>query len=65
MFNTNGTLAQLARLNCQDMCSESSNRMKLLAGSGLKIEEEHVTIENVAALLICNASTLLSCFGNV
>ena len=42
------------------MCSDSSNRMSLLAGSGLKTEEEHLKIEIVADLLICNASTLLS-----
>ena len=53
------TLAQLVHLNFQDMCSDSSNQMKLLAGSELKTEEEHLKIEIVAALLICNASTIL------
>ena len=51
------TLAQLVHLNRQDMCSDSSNRMKLLAGSGLKMEEKQLKIKIVAALLIC---TLLS-----
>ena len=54
------TLAQLVHLNRLDMRSDSSNRMKLLTGSAQKMEEEHLKIEILAALLICNASTLLS-----
>ena len=54
------TLAQLVHLNRLDMCSVSSNRMKLLTDSAQKMEEEHLKIEILAALLICNASTLLS-----
>ena len=52
-------LAQMVRLNLWDMRSDSSNWMKLLADSRLKMEEEHLKIEIDAALLICNVSTLL------
>ena len=48
--------------NRQDMHSDSSNRMMPLAGSGLKMKED---FKIVAALLICNANTLISYFGNV
>ena len=54
------TLAQLVHLNRQDICSDSSNQMKLLAVSGLKTEEEDLKIEIFVALMICNASTLPS-----
>ena len=37
-------LAQLAHSNCQEMRSDSSNRMMLLAASGLKTEEDHLNI---------------------
>ena len=50
---------QLAHLNRQEMCSDSCNRMKYLAGSELKRQEDHQNIKIVAFLLICNASTLL------
>ena len=46
--------------DCQDMRSDSSNRMMLLAGSGLKTEEEQLKIKIVSALFICNACTLLT-----
>ena len=37
-------LAQLAHSNCQEMRSDSSNRMMLLAASGLKTEEDHLNM---------------------
>ena len=45
----NGT--QLFDLNSQDLCSDSSNRMTSLAGSGFKTEEDHMNIKIVTALL--------------
>ena len=41
------------------LCSDSSNRMMLLAGSVLKTEEEHLNIEMLTALIGYNASILL------
>ena len=54
-------LDQLVYLNRQDFCSDSPNWMMALAGSGLKMEGDHLNIEIVEALLICNASNLLGC----
>ena len=58
-------LAQLVNLNCQDMCFDSSNQMKQLAGLKIKKEEEDLNIEIFAAQLYCKANTLISCWGNV
>ena len=43
------------------MHSDFPNWMMPLAGSGLKTEGDHLNIKIVAALLICNANTLISC----
>ena len=37
--------------NCQDLCSDSSNWMTSLAGSGFKTEEDHLNLKTVTALL--------------
>ena len=53
-------IAQLVHSNHQDIHYGSSNQMILLVGSGLKTEKDHLNIEIVTALLICNASTPLN-----
>ena len=37
-------------LNCQNLCSDSSNQMTSLAGSGFKTEEDHLNMKIVTAL---------------
>ena len=38
-------IAQLVYLNCQNLCSDNSNWMTPLAGSGFKMEEDHLNIK--------------------
>ena len=56
--------ASAVYLNHQDMCSESSSRDELLAGSELKTEEEHLNILTVAAL-VCIMPTHHLVYGNM
>ena len=51
-------------LNCQDMCSDSSNQMKSLAGSVFKTEEDHLKIWKLQFFLVLMPTHYLI-YGNL